>query len=329
MMITDNLPRGLILRPASMNDLEAVSDLIATYEIADYGEPETTLEDMRNEWQSPNMNLDTDTWVVTTPEDRVIGYAEVMHFKHARIFGWLFVHPEFSGQGVGEALLQRVEARAQEHIPLAEPDLRVTLNTGAASVNTAAKQLFEQAGYQLIRHFWRMEIEMQEPPQQPAWAESITVRPMRPGEEHLVYEVGEEAFQDHWGHMSIPYEEWEHWMVKRDHFDPNLWFLAFEGDKLVGISLCKQAQDGMGWVNTLGVLRLWRRKGVGMALLLHSFNEFYRRGWRKAGLGVDASNLTGATRLYERAGMHAARQYDSYQKELRPGREPSTQTISG
>jgi ribosomal protein S18 acetylase RimI-like enzyme len=85
----------------------------------------------------------------------------------------------------------------------------------------------------------------------------------------------------------------------------------------------------MGWVNTLGVLRPWRRKGVGMALLLHSFNEFYRRGWRKAGLGVDASSLTGATRLYERAGMHVARQYDSYQKELRPGREPSTETLSG
>jgi hypothetical protein len=66
-----------------------------------------------------------------------------------------------------------------------------------------------------------------------------------------------------------------------------------------------------------------------MALLLHSFNEFYRRGSRKAGLGVDASSLTGATRLYERAGMHVARQYDSYQKELRPGREPSTETLSG
>ncbi|HLI06350.1 MAG TPA: GNAT family N-acetyltransferase [Ktedonobacteraceae bacterium] len=328
MMRTDNLPKGLTLRTVTMADLEAVSELVAAYEIADYGEAETTLEDMRNEWQSPNMNLETDTRVVTTPTGRMVGYAETMHFLHARIFGWLFVHPEYSEQGVREALLQWVEARAQEHIPLAAPDLRVTLNTGAASVNTAAKQLLERAGYQLIRHFWRMEIEMQEPPQQPQWAEGITVRPMRPGEERLVYEVDEESFQDHWGHMPTPYEKWEYWMVKRSYFDPDLWFMAFEGEKPIGISLCRRTQDGMGWVNTLGVLRPWRRKGVGMALLLHSFNEFYRRGWRKAGLSVDASSLTGATRLYERAGMHATRQYDSYQKELRPGREPSTQTIS-
>ena len=84
----------------------------------------------------------------------------------------------------------------------------------------------------------------------------------------------------------------------------------------------------IGWVDTLAVLRPWRRKGLGMALLLHSFGEFYRRGRRKVGLGVDSQNLTGAARLYERAGMHVARQYISYQKELRAGKELSTQTIA-
>ena len=73
--------------------------------------------------------------------------------------------------------------------------------------------------------------------------------------------------------------------------------------------------------------RPWRHMGLGMALLLHSFREFYRRGTHKVGLSVDSQNLTGATRLYERAGMHVARQYDTYQKELRPGVELSTQTI--
>jgi len=45
-------------------------------------------------------------------------------------------------------------------------------------------------------------------------------------------------------------------------------------------------------------------------------------------LGVDAQNLTGALRLYERAGMHVAVQNDSYQKELRAGVELSTQVLS-
>jgi hypothetical protein len=46
------------------------------------------------------------------------------------------------------------------------------------------------------------------------------------------------------------------------------------------------------------------------------------------GLGVDSQNLTGATRLYERAGMHVALQHDTYEKELRPGVELSTQSIA-
>jgi mycothiol synthase len=40
-------------------------------------------------------------------------------------------------------------------------------------------------------------------------------------------------------------------------------------------------------------------------------------------LGVDSQNLTGATRLYEKAGMQIKRQYDQYEIELRPGRELS------
>jgi ribosomal protein S18 acetylase RimI-like enzyme len=70
------------------------------------------------------------------------------------------------------------------------------------------------------------------------------------------------------------------------------------------------------WVTTLAVLREWRQKGLGMALLRHSFRDFYRRGRTTVLLTVDAENLTGATRLYERAGMSVERQYDRYEKPL-------------
>src|SRR6266700_2987335 len=128
------------------------------------------------------------------------------------------------------------------------------------------------------------------------------------------------------GYIPGKFEEWQYWTIKRENFDPTLWFLAFDGNEMAGISLCTY-ERGDGWVETLAVRRPWRRKGLGIALLFHSFGEFYRRGTHKVGLGVDSQNLTGATRLYERAGMHVARQYDTYQKELRPGVELSTQAI--
>jgi hypothetical protein len=62
-------------------------------------------------------------------------------------------------------------------------------------------------------------------------------------------------------------------------------------------------------------------------MLHHTFGQFYQRGTRKVGLDVDAQSLTGATRLYEKAGMHVARREALYEKELRPGVELSTQSL--
>jgi ribosomal protein S18 acetylase RimI-like enzyme len=75
------------------------------------------------------------------------------------------------------------------------------------------------------------------------------------------------------------------------------------------------------------VRRHWRKRGIGLALLLHAFGELYRRGQRKAGLGVDAENLTGALRLYESAGMHVHQASDLFEKEIRPGKEISVQSL--
>jgi mycothiol synthase len=55
------------------------------------------------------------------------------------------------------------------------------------------------------------------------------------------------------------------------------------------------------------VRRAWRRRGLGEALLRHSFAAFRRKGFTRGTLGVDASSVTGATRLYERAGMRVYR----------------------
>jgi ribosomal protein S18 acetylase RimI-like enzyme len=60
----------------------------------------------------------------------------------------------------------------------------------------------------------------------------------------------------------------------------------------------------------------WRRRGLGRALLLSSFEEFRRRGSSRVGLGVDTENATGAVRMYEEAGMRAVRRNDSYELKL-------------
>ena len=75
------------------------------------------------------------------------------------------------------------------------------------------------------------------------------------------------------------------------------------------------------------VWRAWRKRGLGLALLRHAFCELYQRGKHKTALGVDAENLTGALRLYENAGMHIHQTFDRFEKEIRPGKEISVQSL--
>jgi ribosomal protein S18 acetylase RimI-like enzyme len=147
-----------------------------------------------------------------------------------------------------------------------------------------------------------------------------------PEEISAVVQAVEDAFQDHFGYVENSFDSelafWTHIINSDPSFDPNLWFLAMDGDQIAGISLCwpkRGPNEKIGWVGTLGVLRAWRRQGLGLALLKHSFADLQQRGKEKVGLGVDADSLTGATKLYEKAGMHVTRQFDSYEKELRPG----------
>jgi hypothetical protein len=67
---------------------------------------------------------------------------------------------------------------------------------------------------------------------------------------------------------------------------------------------------------------------VALALLHHAFAVFRERGRTKASLGVDSQSLTGATRVYEKAGMHVAHRFAMCAKELRPGVELTTQELA-
>ncbi len=286
-----------------------------------------TPEELAHEWKNEGFTLDTDAWVVETAGGEVVGYEEFYNrHAHASLQGDGYVDPDYMGQGIGTALLRALDNRAREAMEKADPGLRVFIRNGMSIGDTVAREMHEAEGYRPIRFSWRMEIELPEAPPEPTWPEGIVLRPFDV-EKHnrQVFEAHEEAFSDHWGHTPGTFSRWEQHMTGSESFDPTLWFIAWDGDQVAGYSLCRYRM-GIGYVGTLGVRRAWRKHGLGMALLLHSFGEFFRRGMRTIGLGVDASNPTGATRLYQKAGMHIAAEYVIYEKEFRPGRELDEQS---
>jgi len=316
----------LIIRAPAIADLEAVVAMINACTRADVGVDTFTPSSLARVWSAGGFNLQTDAWLAQTGEGQVVGYAEFGDESPPLpydVSAW--VHPDFHRRGIGARLLALVEDRARQAMADAPPGAWVGLLHSVYAANGGARQLLEQRGCVAVRRWLKMLIEMETPPAAPRLPDGITIRAFEPGrEDRRVYEAYEEAMADEWGHPPLTYEEWRHYKIDSEQdFDPSLWFLALDGDVIAGLAICRWERPGepdQGHVRDLGVRPAWRRRGIALALLRHVFGEFYRRGKRKVGLGVDATSLTGADRLYARAGMRPVLEMIIYEKELRAGK---------
>ena len=335
--MTISLPERFTIRPATLDDVEAVVAVLNACSSEEVGKPTWDIDEVRSQWTSPSFRLENDTRVVIAPKGTPIAAIGLWDAEpHVRAWAWAGVHPDYRGQGIGTALCQWAEHRTRQAIPKAPPGARVVLRQEIVDTNTAARELLCSRGHQLVRHSFYMAIDLDGPPPQPVLPPGVAIRSfVRHQDLRALILAEREAFRDHWGYVESPvekdYGEWIHWLDSDPNHDPSLWFLAIDGDEIAGASLCipKVAEDPeMGLVEDLFVRRPWRRRGVALALLHHSFGVFHRRGKRRVGLGVDAQSLTGATRLYERAGMYVERRYATYELELRPGTDLTTQTVA-
>ena len=332
------LPEGFTTRGAVLEDVDTALKLFNRWSQSVIHEDEITdAVAIRTEWVSPGFDPAEDIRLVFAPNGEMVGYIEVWTTVKPPVHPWMWgrVDPAYEGKGIGTYLLTWAEARARKAMAEVPVELRVAPQVGTYQQAESAKQLFVDMGYQYIRSVYTMRINMDTPLLTPELPAGITLRTYNPETDlEAVYHAVDDSFRDHYGHIDMPFEtglqRFKHFMTSYEGFDPTLWFIAMDGDKVAGICLCRETSydnPDVGYINTLGVLRPWRKRGIGLGLLRHSFCELYRRGKRKAALGVDAQSLTGALRLYENAGMYVHQAFDRYEKEIRSGKEISVQSL--
>lgn len=293
-------------RPATFADAEHVYALITEQNMLDYGSAMVTLNDLQKRWK--NGDIQTETCVAVT-DGELVGYAEL------RDGDSLFIYlADRNNVELGSRLLNILEEKATLQNTEA-----IELGTQVSEKNQALIQIFCTNGYTSNLSFFIMELKIDTTPAAPKWPAGVDVRTFVAGQdEQSTYQVDEEASQDKGYYHPLDFDGWARRMgLNSERFDPNLWFLAHHENNIVGVALNVKDQDtNTAWVDHMGVRRAWRKKGIGKALLLHTFGELYRRNITHIMLSVDSKSLTNAPRLFKNVGMKPVQKYHIYKKTI-------------
>jgi ribosomal protein S18 acetylase RimI-like enzyme len=304
--MSSSLPERFHFRKGAESDLETVATLVYAEEKHLRGNSEWGPAEMIDFWR--RCDFDGGTWLVEADDGEPVGFAASME-RDGETDCWAAVHPDSTGLGLSTALL----AKIGEH---ARTQGSRKLKAGMFAENCPARALFEELGFREVRRYYHMRIVFDRPPEITPLPEGIELEPFRREDARAFHAAVGEAFEEEWGFVALPFEEWERTRIDAPDTDLSLWFVACDGNEIAGFVRCDPKKYGGGWIGMLGVRRPWRQRGIGLAMLQHAFAEFHRRGEPHVGLGVDADNPTGATRLYEKAGMRVLTEDIVFEKEL-------------
>lgn len=309
------LPTGYVLRHPTPRDVPAIVDVVQAHDIADFGEPDFTEQDLLDDWGRPRFESARDAWVLSGPTGRTIGYAYVWEALVDQEFeADAFVVPEYSGRGLGTQLLDLIHDRARE-LAAGRP---MTLGMFASSANDDKRNLLERRGFRPTRSVVRMRIDLaREDTGSAPSPDGITIRPFRMTDEDAVRAVWLDAFAAHGRFSPRRMQEWLQSRFDHPAFDPALWQVAVDGDDIVGAVLVFDVGE-TGYTSTVSIRADARGRRIGPALLRAAFGALRDRGQMRVLVSLDGDAEPGLFALYEAAGMRIHERHDFFAKSLDP-----------
>jgi mycothiol synthase len=309
-------------------DYPAMAAVIDGSKDADGQEWTLSVEDIaRNYRHLRNSDPEQDMLFVEA-DGEVVGYGRVWWTQEAegtRLYQQ-FAHllPDWRGKGIRRSMLHHNERRLRriaEGHPLDGPRM---FEAWASDTETHWQSLLLDEGYEPVRYGFEMvRPDLEEIPDL-SLPDSLQVQPVQPEHVSLIWAAAREAFRDHWGYSE---DEWSDENLKEwqesPTYDPGLWQVAWEGDKVAGMVLNfinyeenEEYGRKRGYTEGICVRRPWRRQGVARALIARSFRLLKELGMTEAALGVDAQNPNGALRLYKSMGFEPVKEHTTYRKAL-------------
>jgi mycothiol synthase len=231
----------------------------------------------------------------------------------------LSVIPEFRGTRIERQLLET-----------AFMELKIRGMTAAQawadSKNRDYIQLLERLGFKRVRVGSMMEMDLANVSQNIGGNEHVAIRPLRKDREEdieLINWLDNEIYKEHFNFRPDTLEETRYFLFSNPYFkERETSFAVLNGERIgyvsVGIdekySLEKKVRAGR--ISSVGVLKAYRRRGIGARLMLHGLETLKAKGMTKAILHVDDYNPTKALTLYEKVGFRVKKKDFTYERKL-------------
>lgn len=323
-----NAPDGYTIATGLLDDVSELTSLVAAEQLKYEGVVSASDSFWNAVLADPRVEAERDLLQIrTSVTGDLVGFGRYSNFPpHVESSTQGFVHPDHEGLGLGSVIIGWGLERSHTMAEDAPPGAQVANLCGTTATNGAARGLFEENGYSVMRYFLEMERVLDTPVAVTAFPDNVTARTMRGVEDiEVIVDPLADAFRDHYGHTDSTreseVEQWHRWRQTEEWDDSLVWIVEAGGVPVaVNVSIASLgARTDTGYVASLGVIRDWRGKGIARALLTTSFAELQRRGKRVAALHVDADSLTGAKKLYESVGMHESELSLQFSHEIRSG----------
>lgn len=291
----------------SQDEIINVLDFLNACDIAEFGEADSVLEELQEEWEKIDLAQDA---CLLKEGGRIVGYTCLS----GRSSGFqldLYIDNEFSKEGWGDKLAQKAIDRAIEIKSQRSDAQPLILTAYASSVNTELNAILLRNGFQAHTWHYRMQIELRGKIEPIPWPADFEIRPFEQKDEVALYHLIESAF-DWEGHVMPSFEDWRGFLFRGGRFDPRYFVMVLRGGELVGAALSYK-EDSLGWIRQLAISKKLQGQGFGSKLLKHMFFVYQSAGADRVALGVASANQN-AFAFYERCGMKQVRKYTEYQK---------------
>lgn len=235
-----------------------------------------------------------------------------------------FVHnfgviPKFRGRGMEEKL---AEIAMNE---LKKRDMDV-VQAWAHYKRTDRIQLLERLGFELVRKFSLMHMDLTNVPSNIGENTQVAIRLLRKNMEEdlaMLNWLDNECFKEHFNYRPTTIEETRYFLLNNPYWNEMEFFFVVLNQKNVGYigigidekyNVEKNVKSGA--ILDIGVLKPYRMKGIGTRLMLHGLVTLKAKGMTRAELGVDDFNPTKAMKLYEKVGFKVVRKDLTYEKNF-------------